>query len=156
MSRYDAVERFRETIAEYGLVCQELIADGRLHRCGTEGKERGRDGAYILHMDDLPVLWVKNWRTGAEGTDKAVNERALTAGQRRALQQRMEQVRKAVEQDRQAQHTAAARVARAAWAASSPASGEHRYLCRKEVPALGVRQRPSATGAEGCVGVRCA
>lgn len=51
-----------------GLVLDAPITDGQLHRCGTEGKENGKDGAYRFHIDDMPVAWWINWRTTDKGT----------------------------------------------------------------------------------------
>lgn len=47
---HDALRLMRED----GLLVDNPIADGQLHRCAVDGKERARDGAYIIHADKNP------------------------------------------------------------------------------------------------------
>ncbi len=42
-----------------------LQADGALHRCGVSDRERGKDGAYRVHLDAPASAWWCNWRSGA-------------------------------------------------------------------------------------------
>lgn len=44
---HDALRLMRED----GLLVDNPIAEGQLHRCAVDGKERARDGAYIIHSD---------------------------------------------------------------------------------------------------------
>lgn len=123
-----------------GLVPGELQADGQLHRCGVSGRERGQDGAYRVYLDPPASAWWRNWRTGAEGTYCSKADKALTAAERKALRARIEASRAARETEQRKRWAAAAKLARIVWDAASPATANHGYLQRKEVPAIGVRQ----------------
>ena len=53
---------FTDAMRRRGLVpSDDLIADGRLHRCRDEGaRSSKRDGAYVLHLDERPAGGFQN------------------------------------------------------------------------------------------------
>ena len=60
----NAIEQFRTFAHSRGLIIKQPIADGRLHRCYVEGKNSKSDGAYILHLDNLPAGGIENHKDG--------------------------------------------------------------------------------------------
>ena len=117
----------------------DLRADGKLHRCDTEGGKRGKgDGAYILHLDGVPAGGFENWRDGRGWQAwKADTGRTFTAEERAAYRARMEAAHQQREADKAKRHAEAAKRAAAIWAASKP--GPHAYLERKGIEAHGAR-----------------
>lgn len=137
---HELLQLFAEQLRAAGLVLEEVRADGLLHRCGTEGKPHGKDGAYKAFADTPPSLWWKNWRTGDEGTWTARPEREMSAAERQALRKRIANNKEEVRARQERQWTAAAKVAASVWNQATPADEQHPYLLTKAVPALGLRQ----------------
>lgn len=81
--------------AAHGLLIQDLIADGRWHRCRTEDKPRKKNGAYLFEGDRGVVInfatMIKavSWREG--GRVEQVDRAAIRAMQE---QHRAEEARK--------------------------------------------------------------
>lgn len=141
MSGADFLREIMARMVKDGLAPGDsLQADGALHRCGVSGKERGKDGAYSVHLDGPASAWWRNWRSGAEGTycGKADNE--LTAAERKVLRARIEADKAARQAEQERRWTAAAKLARSIWNAALPATDDHPYLQRKEIPAIGLRR----------------
>uniref|UniRef100_UPI002601B8BC toprim domain-containing protein n=1 Tax=uncultured Desulfovibrio sp. TaxID=167968 RepID=UPI002601B8BC len=123
-----------------GLVpVESLQADGALHRCGVRGRERGRDGAYRVHLDPPASAWWRNWRTGAEGTYCGKTDNEMSAAERKALRQRIDEDKAARQAEQERRWAATARLARSIWNAAPLATDTHPYTRRKGVPALGLR-----------------
>ena len=53
----DLLHTFQEVLGKHGLVPEEILADGELHRCPTESRPHKRNGAYIAHLDTPATLW---------------------------------------------------------------------------------------------------
>ena len=141
MSDTDTLTIFADALAATKLVLNgPPIADGKLHRCQVEGKPRGRDGAYVVHLDAPASCWWCNWVTGDTGSKTAKPEKELTAAERKALRERIAAVRKAAEEEQRKRHATSAKLARVLWERATPAPNSHAYLVRKQVPALGLRQ----------------
>lgn len=124
---------FRQEVEAAGLRPPEIIADGQLHRCPVDGKPRGQDGAYVLHLDAPASGWWQNFRTGQQGTWSAGgDDRAMTPDERRALAQRMEEARREREAAQAQAWAEAARRARAELEKAQPCQ-THPYLVAKGV-----------------------
>ncbi|WP_298034621.1 DUF927 domain-containing protein [uncultured Desulfovibrio sp.] len=137
----DFLNLFTERLREAGLVLHGGIqADGRLHRCGVEGKPKGQDGAYRIHLYAPASAWWQNWRTGESGTWTAKADKDLTDAERQALRQRIEEDKATRQAEQERRWAAAAKLARSVWEAAAPATDEHPYLVKKQVPPLGLRQ----------------
>lgn len=52
----DILTTFAENLRVAGLLVEHIEADGKLHRCGTTDKPRGKAGAYCVHLDPQPAL----------------------------------------------------------------------------------------------------
>jgi putative DNA primase/helicase len=78
---------FRRAMAAAGLVPPtELVDDGRIHRCGIEGKKRSnRSGAYSITPDGM-FGGMQNWASGSGWESwRAVMPSQLTPAQREAI-----------------------------------------------------------------------
>ena len=138
----DILTTFAETLRATGLLVEYIEADGKLHRCGTTDKPRGKDGAYCVHLDAPACCWWKNWRTGDEGTLKIKPDKDLTPAERKALRERIVAARKAAEAEQARRWNATAKLARIIWEKAAPATDDHPYLQRKRVSVLGgIRKR---------------
>lgn len=133
----EALDLFRRAMAEIGLVVPDnLVPDGNIHRCGTEDDPRGQDGAYLMHLDDMPVLWCRNWKADESCTLAARSRDDMTPAERAALQKRWDDVRAQARQEETARHEEAARRAVELFDKCIPAQQEHPYLQQKQVPAM--------------------
>lgn len=132
---------FTESLNNAGLLVEPIQADGKLHRCSTADKPRGKDGAYRIHLDAPACCWWKNWRTGEEGTLQGKPDKDLSPAERKALRERIAAARKDAEEEQATRWAASANLARKIWDKAGSASDTHPYLQRKQVPALGgIRQ----------------
>lgn len=140
-STTDALNLFAEALATAGLVVAGTpIADKKLHRCRVDGKPRGRDGGYVIHLDGVACCWWINWIAGSKGSVTAKPEKELTAAERKALRERIAAARKAAEAEQRRRYAAAAKLACVRWERATPAPDSHPYLRRKQIPPLGLRQ----------------
>jgi putative DNA primase/helicase len=136
----DILQAVAEHLTAAGLVLHGGIqADGRLHRCGTEGKPKGTDGAYCVHLDDPASVWWQNWQTDDSGTWTATADRDMNDAERQALRQRIEVAKAEAAAERAKRQAAAAKLAASVWNAAPPAPADHPYLVKKHVPSLGLR-----------------
>ncbi|WP_292914430.1 hypothetical protein [Nitrosomonas sp.] len=135
-----------ETISEFHQAMQaagihysgEIIPDGNLHRFHIEGHKSGSlNGAYVLHLDDCPAGWFKDFTSGISKTWRSGNgskvSYALVAQIKEAKQQREAETRQ--------KHEAAARKAAEIWRKSRPVNNqaEHPYLAKKRIQPHGAR-----------------
>jgi len=131
---------FRAVLHAHGLTPGDIIPDGQLHRCGTSGKERGQDGAYVFHADLPASGWYKNYRAGDEGTWTAKGEAHWTPEERAAHKARIERDRAARQAEEARRHAEAREQAKRILAACPPCPAEHPYLVKKGVaPVDGLR-----------------
>lgn len=61
------IPAFKSHLEQYGLLIDEPIMDGELHRCAVHGGKSGaQDGSYVGYLDGRPSGWVRNYKTGGE------------------------------------------------------------------------------------------
>ncbi|BAH74965.1 AAA family ATPase [Solidesulfovibrio magneticus] len=120
---------FRAFLESAGLRPVDIIADGAIHRCGTAGKERGADGAYLLYPDSPAYGHCWNFRTGEEGVWRDKSSTPLS----KEAQARIEKTRRARQQADDARHATACRTAQNILKTARPAPDDHPYLVRKGV-----------------------
>lgn len=128
----DIINSFQKALEAAGLRPGEIIADGVLHRCPTDGKPQGRDGAYALHLDSPPSGWYQNHRGGEITRWTAKEEHSLSPEDRKRLQARIEVDRRQREEARAQGHAEAAEKARSILTGAQPCTG-HPYLAAKGV-----------------------
>jgi putative DNA primase/helicase len=108
MTEQELIAAFEAELHCAGIIPGEIIADGELHRCGTEGKAQGKDGAYLLHRDPPVSGWWQNFRTGESDTWTAGDSSTMTEVERQSLKARIERDR-AARKEGQARRYAEAR-----------------------------------------------
>ncbi|MEW5773321.1 MAG: toprim domain-containing protein [Thermodesulfobacteriota bacterium] len=124
---------FRSELESGGLCPDEIFADGKIHRCGTAGKELAKDGAYTLHEEGFG--WWKNYRTGQSGTWKQKGGNGFSLEQKKDIQLKMKQ--RKMEAHERAE--LAAGKAQSIWT-KAPDCTEHPYLNAKGVkPCSGLK-----------------
>ncbi|WP_301098035.1 AAA family ATPase, partial [uncultured Desulfovibrio sp.] len=142
----DLLHTFHDVLGQHGLVPEEILADGNLHRCPTEGKPRARNGAYIAHLDKPATLWWCNWETDDQGTFCAEEKQTLSFAEMSAWRERQHSIRRQREEECTRRHVEAAQQARQEWNAARVCDASHPYLWRKGIPALeGIRQSRDGT-----------
>ena len=139
----DILPLFTDVLRDAGLEVETVEADGRLHRCGTTDRPRGKDGAYRIHLDAPACIWWMNWLTGDSGTRTTTPEKDMDRAERKALRERIAAARAEADKEQAARRAAAAKAAASIWERSVPLpegrTDAHAYLARKGVYAFGLR-----------------
>jgi putative DNA primase/helicase len=121
---------------------QQLVADGRWHRCDATNNGDGKnDGSYKLCLDG-PAPWglFRNWTDGKDVEYwRGGPSRPLTETEQQELERRIEQQRIAHEKDATERAAQARDKAQAIWAGAKDAPGHHPYLKAKKIAPHGVR-----------------
>lgn len=134
----DLLEQFRDAMGVRGIIPpDELIADGKYHRCDAEGPGGKDDASYQLWLDGLPVGGFQNWRDG-QGWEKwqADIGRPLTAAETVATQKKLRAALQAQIADEKKRHEEAQEEARRILSKAAPCT-THLYLSSKGVQAHG-------------------
>jgi len=135
----DTLQKFRDAMRAAGLIPPKHIkADGRIHRCGTEGKAGDQDGAYVLHSKPYPHGGFQNHRDDAGWIRFATDD--LPPEILAAFQSQVVEHAKAEAAERQARQQDTAKVAITIWENAKPASSDHPYLVKKHIKPNGLRQ----------------
>ncbi len=138
-----AVDQFRDAMRKRGIIPPaDVLADGKLHRCDTEGGARGKgDGAYLLHLDGVTAGGFQNFRDGLGWQAwRADIGRELSADEIAGHKARMDAAHTARKAERDKAHADARADAAAQWESATPSAAGHGYLARKGVGAHGVRK----------------
>lgn len=122
---------FAQALHAAGLRPREIKADGRIHRCPTEGKPRSDSGWYVLHIDGHGV-W-GDWTTGGGEALGHWQDEHATAIARPELEARL----KAQRNRERAERIAAMKRARELWHRSRPLNRPHPYIANKGLTPLG-------------------
>ena len=142
----DYLDQFRRVLEERGLIPpDQIIADGRIHRCDAVGKHGRDDGAYLLHLDGVPAGGVQNHRDGLGWQNwRADIGRTLTPAEEAAHRERAQAAQALRAQEEADARHAAAGLAAQIWSQAEAASDAHPYLVRKGVRSHGLRQHGAA------------
>ena len=105
---------FADFARAHGLLIDRLIADGRIHRCATVGRERRKNGAYML---DRGRGWVHAWdQDGVTHYFNDPDSKPWSEAEKRALhEQRLARYRQQEQRHKRAADEAAAMLKRAEW-----------------------------------------
>lgn len=128
---------FRDVLEDAGLIPNEIIPDGKLHRCPTKGKEHRQDGAYTFHLDSPTSGWWKNYRTGEFDTWRARETRALTIDERIRLRARIEADKRIRQEEDTRRHTTTKILVQKILRNAKEAHADHPYFVRKGIKPLG-------------------
>ena len=131
----DALDQFSNAMAARGLLADDIVADGRLHRCNVIGKRKGNDaGAYILHLDGIPAGGFENHTDGLGWEKWRTDSRySFTDDERRAYAERLKAKQALQDKETKRLQVEAQRKAIAIWSKSTPAPADHAYLVRKGI-----------------------
>lgn len=135
-----AIQQFRDAIRAAGLTPpDEIEADGKLRRFGSNGRRGDDAGWYVLHDDGIPAGCFGDWRSGLVQTWRADIGRGLTPAEEAAHRTRIEAMRKQREADEARQREEAKQRAAAIWQEATEAAEDHPYLIRKGIKPHGAR-----------------
>lgn len=132
-----SIRAFRSVLEDAGLVPEEIIADGKVHRCGITGKEHGQDGAYSLSLDDHAWGWCKNHCTGHVGKWAANNTPSQSTAQPVRYAEDIDRKSHQRQREQSQSHAKARERAKRVIAASLPAPATHPYLAKKAIKPVG-------------------
>lgn len=139
MNNTNILHEFADHLREAGIVCEQIEADGILHRCGTTDKPGGKDGVYKAFSDEPASIWWKNWRTGEEGSWTYTTGKRLTRAEKNAFTERNAEAKKQFAKELAERRNKAAENAAKIWGSAITAPADHPYLLRKKVPPIGLR-----------------
>ena len=130
---------FAQTLQQMGLVVDEPVMDGQIHRVPVlTGKPGAKDGAYCGYDDGRPNGWGQNYKTGEQAKWIATGH-TLSAEQKEVLKAEASERLAARENERKEQQAKAMKRAYAKWMNAKP-SVEHPYLADKGVKGFGLKQ----------------
>ena len=120
----------------------DIRDDGRVHRYRVTGDKPGSvNGWYVAHGGPDPVVIFGTWKDpGNHHTWRGASSRTLTVAEQADARKRMQAMHQAREAEREAVQAGARTRAAGLWSSARPASNDHPYLQRKQVPAVGIRQ----------------
>lgn len=148
MMDLEFIQQARTFFANMGLHCPDPKADGDLHRCGLVGKERGQDGAYVVHLtgyNDIATAWAKNWQTFEQGSITSKPESQMTTQERQAYKQWLDGIKKKAQAEQEARWAEGRARAQRIWNQCRPASPDHPYAQRKGMSVDGLRMSRSGS-----------
>lgn len=138
----DPIPAFRTFCKSNGLVVDDVIDDGEVHRVACTSSKRGAlDGWYVLHTDGkFPVGICGDWRQqDVQYEWKADMGRSMTFQELAEHRAWVEQVKAKKSAEKEAKQEAAAERAEEEIAVYADASPEHPYLVRKRVQPHGIK-----------------
>lgn len=140
LSSADVISQFRQFICSLGLGETEIVADGKIHRFATSQDKRGqKSGVYVLHIDDYPAGWVKDWRSGEDGKWKASRPAPMTNDERRLVEKRIKAARIAADRQRAGEQEQASQRVKMAWNTAAPNVDNHPYVKKKGIKPVRAR-----------------
>lgn len=135
----DYLNQFESAMREAGIEPPEIIADGKLHRFPTNGRQSDDSGFYILHGDGIPAGHYGCWRSGISQDWRADTGQEFTPEEKREYAKRRQAInekRAAEDLNRKAE---ARQKAEEKWSNAKPEIGGHKYLLKKGVGAYGLK-----------------
>lgn len=137
------LDAFKRDMTERGLVPPaDIIADGRIHRCDTAGRNGRDDGSYLLHLDQQPAGGFQNWQDGRGWQSWTYRDGVirLTQAERAAFDAKIEVSRRLADEERQRRANEARLQAGTLLLRARPADPGHPYLAAKGIKPHGVLQ----------------
>lgn len=137
----EVVDQFRAALARRGIVPKgdEIVADGRMHRCDAEGRGGKGDAAYLLHLDGIPAGGFENWRDGFGWENwRADIDRTLSPAEETAHRTKLENARRERELE-EAKRKATARKRALSVFEGAALCDSHPYTDRKGIQTHGAR-----------------
>jgi phage/plasmid primase-like uncharacterized protein len=145
VSGYDqnspVIRGFCKAMEAHGLIPpNDLVGDGRIHRCATMDKKKSKNGWYILLLDGaIPAGAFGNWRDDSQGTWSHKLERSYSLAEQAELKAKFEAAKKHREEERVRAAALAKAEAQRLWDPGVIPPSNHPYLKRKRIKPHGVR-----------------
>lgn len=143
LSENEIVERFRNAMAESGLVTADKIepTEGEIKRFHVQGDGKNtRNGWYVLFTDGMPAGEFGSWKGGITSTWCVKETRTMSQEERQAVADRIEAARLKRDTDKRQAEGEAAKGANLLWNEASDVHGDdHPYLQRKGITSHGLR-----------------
>ena len=137
----ELVRRVTDALTSAGLVVDDIDLSGELVRCGTTQKPNGTDGAYKVHTDFPPSVWLCNYHGDGEGRTVPLWEKgridAMTEAEREALRECIRQGKEENARRLEERRRQAAEAANALFRPLPTAGEKNPYLNRKGVSPMG-------------------
>lgn len=137
----ELVRRVTDALTSAGLVVDDIDLSGELVRCGTTQKPNGTDGAYKVHTDFPPSVWLCNYHGDGEGRTLPLWEKgridAITEAEREALRECIRQGKEENARRLEERRRQAAEAANALFRPLPTAGEKNPYLNRKGVSPMG-------------------
>ena len=138
----DPVGAFKDFCRTHGLVVEDVVDDGEIHRCQTVDSKRGSlDGWYILHTDSkMPVGICGSWKTpDVRYQWMPETGRTLTFAEQVEHRKWVDEVKAKQKALREVAQAQAAERAEEEVQSYLAASADHPYLQRKQVRPHGIK-----------------
>jgi phage/plasmid primase-like uncharacterized protein len=135
----DTVSAFRDEIEKAGLHPPAVIPPGKLIRFPGIGKGNGNTSAWAKLFVDGQAGAYGDWSTDLSETWHAEHDHAMTAAERAAHAQRVDESRRIRHEEEARQHIDAAKRAQTIWEQAAPAPEDHPYLQNKQIQPHGLR-----------------
>lgn len=124
-----------------GLILENPIADGQLHRCPTINHPKKKNGAYIIfNNSDFYVIWYMSWDNGVENTIYGKPENEWSAKEKKEYKKIIKALNAKRKSELEKSYAEAAKAAKLEWDNAKKADDNHSYLKLKNIPAIGLRQ----------------
>ena len=142
MSSSNPCSQFADAVYRDTGAVIEPIPDGKVHRFDDpEGRQGNLAGWYVLHLDGHPAGAYGSWRSGYQGTWRLDCDQKPAPAEKARVQASWKAARERRERELAKAQAQAAKRAKSRWESAQPATVEHPYLARKQIPALGLRQQ---------------
>lgn len=140
LSESEIIENFSHAMQTAGIKPPvKIIADGALHRFGTNDKRSDKAGFYILYTDGIPAGMFGDWRTGFKQKWRIDLGRKLTPAEQKQHSQRVSEMQRQREIEVQKANEEAAKRAKDILENAEPADETHQYLNAKQVKPHGTK-----------------
>lgn len=132
---------FTQALLAHGLEPGEVLPDGILRRCPSNGSGQDRAGYYAMFDNGEGVFggFFGDWRGNLYETWLSGNAKELDKKGREALEARINAIKAQAQKQRDEEYRTVAAKAVRLWKASKAADDNHPYLKAKKVQAYGLR-----------------
>ena len=134
---------FIQAIKEAGLEPPDkIVVDGQFNRFSSEGRPSDKSGWYVLN--DLPHCAIAGafgcWRTGIKQSWSSVKMSTLSKEKQRQAKKAMDDSIQKAKDERKVSEEKTSRFAQSLWEKAEPAQSSHKYLSKKKISPLDLRQ----------------
>lgn len=151
----NVIDSFKNAMREYGIdPPAEIVADGRMHRFGTNGRPGDDAGFYALHVNGIATGLFGDWRTGAKRTWYEKSRQDMSNDERAAFRANIGQLKAGRDAEAEQRRQAARSKATALWQAARPVGQSHPYLELKRIAPVSTLRELDIDTIERVLGYR--